>query len=386
MKLLDAVIVVMLRTMSFAVFRVQDSYLLSNLCAIFMNVLPSCRALHPYASERLVRTIFSFARRIVRTRQHERMMYNHQQQQHQQQQQQYPHASGAATTNPSTVATAVLSSSTPRFIQRGAHKWQVSHGGSLDASETVGGHNSDGPTAAQLQLPSLASASLDYSYHNYPHPTAASSTTMGDPVSSSSSSSSSATTMRRRPSISSLSGMDHLEADVMLLQVALMTLTQFTVVLVKASIAENVYFLYALVSDFASLQRYFPAGGHPLASAASDASSAYGNTPGGHGDHHEDILQDEIETDATILANHEDTAEWRVLYEDMTTVTALTEYYVMKFDQRTATKADDPRASEQYFTAKEVRASCLSCDDWIDGYRRTVCYAVRCFGYRRPTI
>eukprot|EP01033_Poteriospumella_lacustris_P003036 gene3036-2221_t len=230
MKLLDAVIVVMLRTMSFAVFRVQDSYLLSNLCAIFMNVLPSCRALHPYASER------------------------------------------------------------------------------SDASETVGGHHSDGPTAAQLRLPSLASASLDYSYHNHPHPT------VGD-TASSSSSSSSAAAMRRRPSITSMSGMDHLEADVMLLQVALMTLTQFTVVLVKASIAENVYFLYALVSDFASLQRYFPAaGGHPP--PASAAAAGYDITLGGP---HEDILQDEIETDATILANHEDTAEWRVLYEDMTT-------------------------------------------------------------------
>lgn len=345
MKLLDAVIVVMLRTMSFAVFRVQDSYLLSNLCAIFMNVLPSCRELHPYASERLVRTIFSFARRIVRTRQHERMVYNQQQQQ-QQYQQQYPHGSGATTTNASTVATAVLSSSTPRFIQRGAHKWQVSHGGSSDA------HHSDDHTA-QLRLPSLASASLDYSYHNHPHPTAASSS--GDATSFSSS----GITMRRRPSITSLSGMDQLEADVMLLQVALMTLTQFTVVLIKACIAENVYFLYALVSDFASLQRYFPASSSSSSSSSSAtvAAAGYDITPPG-GRPPEDILQDEIETDATMLANHEDTAEWRVLYEDMTAVTALTEYYLMKFDQRSAAKAEDPRASEQYFTAKEVRELC----------------------------
>eukprot|EP01040_Poterioochromonas_malhamensis_P026095 gene26095-32725_t len=38
----------------------------------------------------------------------------------------------------------------------------------------------------------------------------------------------------------------------------------------------------------------------------------------------------------------------------MTTGTALTEYYVRKFDRRTASKADDPRAAEQYFTAKEA--------------------------------
>lgn len=66
----------------------------------------------------------------------------------------------------------------------------------------------------------------------------------------------------------------------------------------------------------------------------------------------EDILQDDV----SILANHEDTAEWRVLYEDMTAVTALTEYYLMKFElRRRSTNMD------QYYGK---RGAC--CNDVVD--------------------
>lgn len=63
---IDAVVLVMLRALTFAVYRVQDSYLLSNICAVFMNILPATRQLHPYTCERLVKTMISYTRRLHR--------------------------------------------------------------------------------------------------------------------------------------------------------------------------------------------------------------------------------------------------------------------------------------------------------------------------------
>lgn len=62
------------------------------------------------------------------------------------------------------------------------------------------------------------------------------------------------------------------------------------------------------------------------------------------------------ESPEDILANHEDTAEWRVLYEDMTAVTALTEYYLMKFELRRRSTN-----MEQYYGK---RGAC--CNDVVD--------------------
>lgn len=343
MKLLDAVVVVMLRALSFAVFRVQDSYLLSNICAILMNVIPSCRDLHPYASERIVRTIFTFCRRIVKTHQHQHIL----QQQQQQQQQQKLYHPNSSSLETSTVATTVLSSTTPKFIQRGAHKWQVSYDNSMttaDAHDHL--HGSAMDNNSHLRLPSLASASLDYSYHNSSHTSHQGSSSLATDSSQSQHYSQQNQNPKRRPSITSLSGNDYLpEVDIALMQVTLMTLIQFSVATLKSRITESTYFLYALISDYASLLRYFP---HTIVEPVSDANNA------------------SIETDAAILAEHENSTEWRTLYEDMQAVTAITEYYLLQFENLSAKTKENDQSNrnnssdgtigngENYFTAKQV--------------------------------
>jgi hypothetical protein len=346
MKLLDAVVVVMLRTLSFAVFRVQDSYLLSNVCAILMNVIASCQNLHPYSSERVVRTILTYARRIVKARQREHMLQQHHQQQQQQQQQ---HQAGSNASRPSdSVANTVLPTATPKFIQRGAHKWQVSY----DAQDFASSYDGHG------RLPPLASASLDHSWHNNhslygQHSTQQVSAGSGDPHN-----------LISRQSITSLNGLDApLELDISLVQIAFTTLLQFTVAVIKSRMVHNTFFLYALISDYASLVRYFPA--HPLSTSSEDdngyvtsydaatqrqASTSSSSTAAAASKG----VAEEKDTDASILAEQEDTAEWRVLYEDMQAVTAITEYYLIKFEAMVSNVNDSNSNGNHYFTAKEA--------------------------------
>ncbi len=352
MKLLDAVMVVMLRTMSFAVFRAQDSYLLSNVCAIVMNLIPSCRDLHPYASERIVRTIFLLAKRLVKHRQHENMLQRLPPVGSTNSYDPHPHPHPHQQHKPTeSVATTVLPTTTPKFIQRGAHKWQVSYNASDAMSMDHSQHLQLPP--GRSSLPSLASASLDNSQHHYHHRPHA----FHDTTHSSSSSSSLSSLVDGHASQPATTAGRSMDVDIALLQVALMTLTQFTVAVVKSRMVDNIYFLYALISDHGYLTKYFPAHqkDHNTEYVTSYDAAAAGGGP---------MPEEETDTDASLLAEQEDSAEWRVLYEDMQSVTAIAEYYLAKFESFASGTPDSSSSSssnkdksisgEHYFTAKEV--------------------------------
>lgn len=322
--------VVTLRAFSFALFRVQDSYLLANLCAVLMNVVPCCQDLHPYASERIVRTIFTYCRRLVHAQQQQMLL--------QQEQIHLPSYSSAdlSTGIPPSLQTPVHASKQEpqqRFVQRGQHKWLVAQDDldssglspaaphhTLPTSASNNGNSSQNTSHYVPQINLLSAASMDTSIHTMTH------------VPQPQPHQQIHVQTKRRGSNASLADLQATPVDLDLVKAALLALIQFTGAVTKARLAENMYFLYALILDHSSLLRYFPSND----STEDSESTASTNAHSQHG------------VDAQLLQSCEVSHEWRTAYADMQAVTALADFYLRQIDSACGAHG------ERFFSAKEV--------------------------------
>jgi hypothetical protein len=54
----------MLKSLNFAVFRLEDYYLISTIHAILMNLIKKIKDIHPYTSERIVKSILLLSKKM----------------------------------------------------------------------------------------------------------------------------------------------------------------------------------------------------------------------------------------------------------------------------------------------------------------------------------
>lgn len=62
----DVIVLCTLRTSIHALFKLQDQYILSNSCAVLLNIAPYITNIHVYAAERIVNVILRIASRIIK--------------------------------------------------------------------------------------------------------------------------------------------------------------------------------------------------------------------------------------------------------------------------------------------------------------------------------
>jgi hypothetical protein len=65
LSIMDALLLVLYKVMNIAIYRLQDAYLLSNLCAVLMNALPHAQYMHAYVNERIVKNILTLCKKVI---------------------------------------------------------------------------------------------------------------------------------------------------------------------------------------------------------------------------------------------------------------------------------------------------------------------------------
>lgn len=66
LPIMEAVLLVALKVLNIAIYRLEDQYLLTNLCAIVMNLVNHIANINSYTSERIVKNIINMCKKVCK--------------------------------------------------------------------------------------------------------------------------------------------------------------------------------------------------------------------------------------------------------------------------------------------------------------------------------
>lgn len=66
MKLIDFILILLLKILHFAMFRLNDYYLITNIHAIFMNLVRQFHSIHSYTTERMMKTLILLCKKMMK--------------------------------------------------------------------------------------------------------------------------------------------------------------------------------------------------------------------------------------------------------------------------------------------------------------------------------